>query len=185
MSDPLVSVSDLGAKLRRTLDPADLSAIAAITDASNLFRSLSHQTISSVTDDVVELAGTWRRKLWLPERPVTGVKDVSITSPWDAWTLPDVNLQITRRGQLIRTDWCDWCGPDATVHLTYSHGYPVIPGDVKAVVLSMASRAFSNPTGVLSRSIGTYSESFAAADGSSLGLSGAELSVIRRYRPRS
>ena len=59
----------------------------------------------------------------------------------------------------------------------------MIPEDVVEVVCAMATRRMSNPRGVISRTIDTYSEAFAQDAGSNQGLTAWELSVVRRYQP--
>lgn len=70
------------------------------------------------------------------------------------------------------------CG---SVDVTVTHGHDVVPAAVKAVALSAAARAVSNPQGVVSESVDDYSATYRAAGeeaGSSLVLTSAELEAL-------
>jgi hypothetical protein len=88
--------------------------------------------------------------------------------------------------------WGGWGGPKATVVVTYSHGYEVIPDDIKGVCLSAAARAFTspglvNPAGVESETIDGYAVTYRSnmANGSTAGVTLAEdeSRIVKRYRP--
>lgn len=70
----------------------------------------------------------------------------------------------------------------APITAVYTHGYAEIPADIVLVVCSAAMRALVNPTGLTQRSVGDYSESFRAEDGTTVTLVGAELRQLRTYR---
>lgn len=63
---------------------------------------------------------------------------------------------------------------DLTV--TFRHGYDAPPADVTAVVQSLGSRAKAGTTGLASRTMGPFSESYAAD------LFGTEREALARYR---
>lgn len=74
-----------------------------------------------------------------------------------------------------------------TVEVTYTHGYTAAPADVKAVGLAVAGRAYSNPAGIRSETIGAYSYTLAGADDdvAGSGLLAAERTVLNRYLVQS
>lgn len=179
---PLATLEQLADFRGVAADATDVKALRHLEGASGVFRSLARQTISLVEDDVVELEGTWVQHLHLPERPVLEVSDVAIVHPGrGTTTVADGTLEITRRGLLRRSG--GWGGPAATVRLTYTHGWDPVPDDIVEVVCAMATRRMSNPRGVISRTIDTYSEAFAQDAGSNSGLTAWELKVVQRYQP--
>lgn len=184
MTELLATMAELAELRGVRFDPTDVKALRALEDASGIFRSLARQSISKVEDDVVELAGTWSRRLWLPERPVLDVTALAITdSQGYSTTYALSGVRWSRRG-LLRIVGCHFGGPDATVHLTYSHGYEEVPDDVRSTVLKMAARQIANPEDVQSEAIGSYSVTYdPAVTGAAAGLSSQELRVIKKYRP--
>lgn len=176
---PLLASTEAFAESRNVdHDPADTHALRALEDASAMFRSLAQQTISRVVDDVVELEGNDTSRLWLPERPVVSVKDVSII--YDDTTTPlvfvDSDVISTRRGLLTTFTGYEWGGYDASVRLTYTHGYLTIPADIVAVVCAMAERN-------MSETVATPDRFGSVVTGRTTGLTDEEWRVIKRYRP--
>lgn len=151
-------------------DPTDTKALRALERASALVRSLAAQTFSRVADDMVELVGNPTSDLYLPERPVVSVKDISIRTDAVTVDVPLTAVDLRPRGLLRMLGGGSWGGDRAAVALTYTHGYEVIPDDVVETVLSIAARKFA--------------ETIATPDlPTAAGLTADELAVVRRYRP--
>lgn len=173
----LAEVDQLAARLQRDIDAED--ATQALLDASGLCRSISRQTVSFVEADTVTLSGG-SRVLRLPQRPVFvddshpilcrelgdfGGIDVNLVEHRDWERLGD---ELTRSypwyWQRQRLMGWPYNRPVGTwmprVQVTYSHGYPVIPDDVTAIVLDVAQALFTNPDGLRSRTVGGYSETY-------------------------
>lgn len=142
-------------------------AQAALSSAKAAVQAEARQDIELVQDDAVVLAGNWTNKLWLPQSPVTAVGPVTIEHGsvfvQDVNLQPDTDYLWDRRGLLTRVSYVTgrllapaagyWGGDQATVKVTYSHGYADIPEWVRQIVLAAASRAYSNPEGVLRQDI--------------------------------
>lgn len=167
-------------------DPTDVQAIRALEDASEVFRSLARNPITLVEDDEVELQGNWSSRLWLPLTPVIDVASVSVSTSLMGsvpMVLAGAALSWNRRGLLqywgAGIGSCSgWGGDGATVNVTYSHGYDVIPGDVEVTVLNLATRLLANRNAANSEAISAYQISYG-------GLSVEDQNVIKKYRPWS
>jgi hypothetical protein len=151
----------------------------ALALATGIIRAETGQTLSLVEDDEVQLRGSAYAKLALPERPVLAVTSVSGDSiNTDEWSRQGANL----------TRWYGW--PDV-VTVTYSHGYAVIPDDVKAITLAVAARILTanDPSGpsIAREQIGSYSVEYARSSDTSAEsafLTDGERAHLRRtYRP--
>lgn len=135
-------------------------------------QSVTRQTISQVTNDAVKLKGNWRNKIVLPEQPVTAVTSVSVLGltyvPGSDYSFDGIR-SIYRGAVRFTPDSGDptfvdtelhWGGPDLTIDVVYTHGFATIPADIKGICLAMAARAFRNPVGAQSESVGQYSISY-------------------------
>lgn len=187
MPDLLASTSQFAEFRHVSHDPSDVFALRALEDASELIRSLCRQTLSLVEDDEVELEGNWTHRLFLPERPVRAVSNVRIIYDYGyILDVPVTGYRFNHQGRMKLYTW-HWGGEDATVLLTYTHGYSPVPGDLSAVTMKIALRRLQNPTEVISEAIGAHSVQYAATTlprvgGGATGLTAEEQSVIRRYR---
>ncbi|MEU8196342.1 hypothetical protein AB0C10_21400 [Microbispora amethystogenes] len=177
---PLAEPADLAVRLRTTFadgSPEELAAEALIEDASAQVRTATGQNIYPVETDTVELTGG-DRLLNLPQWPV--VVDVDhplVVVEYDDYATSSVPLvdgvDYVRHGhQLIRSPGPNAGGSDGAIRrgggdwaekvvVTYTHGLPEIPPEVRAVVLSVAMRGYVNPGALRSRTLGSYSETFA------------------------
>lgn len=185
----LATIDQLADTLGRELEATDRQADQALLDASNFIRAYTRQVISEVTDDEVELRGTWADDLWLPQKPVTALGAVSVryrgtteaeVLELDAWD------PVPRRGLLSRCG--GWGGPRSTIDVTYDHGYAEIPEDIATACCSIAARFCDVQPGttgpVISTSIGSFSEAYAEtpAAAATVGLSALEKTILDRYR---
>ncbi|MCC5580588.1 hypothetical protein IMZ11_33720 [Microtetraspora sp. AC03309] len=176
---PLAEPADLAVRLRTTFASGSVeeqAAEALIEDASALVRSATGQHIYPVETDTVELTGG-DRVLNLPQWPVV-VDDTHplVVVEFDDYctsSMPLVDgLDFVRHGhQLIRAPGPASCTDGAVrrgggmwaekVVVTYTHGLAEVPTDVRAVVLGIAARGYVNPGALRSRTLGSYSETFA------------------------
>lgn len=187
------TVTELSDHMGVAIDPEDSRSFALLEAATALIRSRTGQYISFVEDDDQELRGNWTDRLWLPQKPVVDVSEVSVRHQGEmaATTLDVSAYTVDRRGLLQRLDgwWWGhdpagcWGGPAGQVLVTYSHGYTTVPEDIRAATLALASRAMSNPDGAESESIGSYSITYAKAESSiaDVGITGMESAVIEKY----
>jgi hypothetical protein len=160
VASPWATPEDLRLHLR--LDSIDAAqAAVAIAAAETIIRAALQQTIDAVADDTTVLVGNGRRVLNLPEMPVTAVASVH----QDGELLTEgSDYRWNRYGILTRLGEPTWrgrlaaCWPlDAEVAVVNSHGYTVVPAAVKQVCVQLAGRAWVNPQGLASESIGDWS----------------------------
>lgn len=73
--------------------------------------------------------------------------------------------------------------PNQVVLLTYTHGYAVVPKDIKAVALGMASRVLYNPSGLRQETVGAISVTYPGIGGEAgtLNFSSLEQKVLDKY----
>lgn len=105
--------------------------------ASGLIRRWCDQTLSEVTNDVIEFSAWDGTTLILPERPVTAVSSVVVSN------VPFTEYRFTRAGLLVTTDG-SWWSDGATV--TYDHGYAQSDPSylaIRSVCLDVASRSYT------------------------------------------
>lgn len=183
---------DVADRLGRTLTATEQTQVTAFLDDATGFidgylrRSLDEATVSQILPLV-------DNRVRLPKRPVSAVASVKAIQEdgtvgatltgwrWDGIATVDL---IEGRQQLNLPEW--WNDEhDRTVQVTYTHGYATVPDDVKAVCAQLATRAFLNPTGLRSETVGDYSYSLAIpATGVPFGayLDPNSMKVLDRYR---
>jgi len=107
----------------------------------------------SVTEDVT-VDGSGHPFVSLPSLHVTNVASVVE----GGYLLDGSSYQWSEVGQLWRA-W-PWSGDFRAITATITHGFPVVPEDVRAVVLAVAARAKASPDGVVRRQAGPFSEAY-------------------------
>lgn len=115
--------------------------------------------------------------------PITAVTSALVHGAYSAtfvWERPYPRIRL-----LSYTDgsWTSTYGnPWPTVDVTLTHGYKTPPGQVKAVALSVAARAYDNPLGVRVFSVDDVSETRAGSDDDLAGitLTRTELAALGR-----
>jgi hypothetical protein len=172
-----------------THHPGDLSAAetATVTQALDMatgaIQSYTGQTLTLVTDDVVELYSTGETILLLPERPVVSITAVEEYGAVIAAT----GYRFTPKGHLYRIGhrWPRWSDENNVVEVTYTHGYATIPQAVKLVCLNLAETLFTNPGRVQSESIGSYSVSYSVSSVDDVArlLTVEDKSLLDEFRP--
>jgi hypothetical protein len=195
------TADELGSFLGRSLEPGEVArADLLLRLASARIQSEACQRLELVTDDEVHLIGNYSAVLLLPELPVLDVSAVTVRSGWgigSSIVIPSGQILWERRGLVQRrlvgveingpyVPYGGWGGPYATVDVTYSHGYEVLPDDVRGACLAMAARAWENPDGAIvqSESVdGAMSASYAPPVTTGVQLTEEERKTIRRYRP--
>lgn len=181
-----ISYNDLATFLGTDLSADDAArAEAIIAAASEIIRAYTRQTITQGTT-TADLPGTWTSDLDLPERPVTAVSAVSANG-----TPLTVNADYywndrgtLRRGAAFDTplaSTASWGGPQATVTVTYTHGYATIPQAIKSVCLAIAARVFSNPAGLAGEMLGTYQVQYDRT-AANMALTDLEKALLKPYR---
>lgn len=184
------TAADLAAYLGVTIAGDDVArAELLLDDASAEVQDAAGQTIAAVTGDVVVLRGDWGSVLQLPERPVTAVDAVTVRDAAGITTVLAENVDYVwdRLGRLQRVSvtsrvpnpsagW--WGGPNATVTVTYSHGWDDVPQLIRRITRAAAARAWVNPEGARSKTFDGYGAVLSAPE-----LTRAERRALRKFRP--
>lgn len=142
--EALGSVRGLAERRGVAFDPTDRRAIRSLDDASAFIRNYTHQTITTVEEDVVALNGTGIVGILLPEIPVVGVTEVSLVTDWAESATPTVLETSTYRvddrvGLLVRGGCDVWDIGIANVLVTYDHGYATVPEGIASVAYELAA----------------------------------------------
>jgi hypothetical protein len=184
--------ADLASYLQTTVDTA--SAQLSLDLATALIKNYTRQTLSYVADDTVVLRGN-TAVLLLPQRPVVGTPVVNGLVPSAVYRFdpPDRLTYGVPSGNLAAAQYANGPNPvygvwPLAVTVTYSHGYQVIPDDIRGACISVAARAYDNPQGLRGETIGSYSVQYAGAGDilvPGVALSGSEEQILNRYRRRS
>ncbi|MDZ4346860.1 MAG: hypothetical protein U1E51_30985 [Candidatus Binatia bacterium] len=211
MTAAFCTITDIANFLQVAITEGNASTTRAITEASAAIQNYCKQTIEEVIDDEITLdIVDGQAKIFLPELPVYDVAEVVE----DEETLVvDDDYKLGQHGILHRID-AQWTSGIQIVTITYSHGYDtgaveysgalVLPEDIKSVCVRMAARSYqaglsaaniAGVPGIQARSIGDFSEQFAAAapyegggGGGMLGASAApillpsEKRILDKYR---
>lgn len=178
MADQLATPEDLASALQQDLDLA--TATLLVECATAVVQEAAGQRIVQVVDDQLTIMGTSDSWLDLPQIPVTAVSAVTLDgSDVSDWKLIGNRLWRSCGWQTnLGQSW--WPpSPDrgfayynnrvpepSVVALTVTHGYATGAQELqlaRSAVLSLATKVYSNPSGLISESIDDYSASFASS----------------------
>lgn len=185
--DPFISIDDLYAYLRLPeLDVGqtdDLSTIA-LDSACYIIRGFLHQTINLVNNDIVAIDTDGTDTIVLPEAPVVSVADVSnLTTTTDFTTTvydPATYMVDYDRSMIVfrgtATTFPDRRG---AVQVTYTHGWDIIPTDIRIVALTLAARIYDQG---LAKAETIGNTRLVYSHDESLGLSSREKDILVKYR---
>lgn len=140
--------SELASYLQKDLDTA--SATLALTLASGEF-SAEAETWWAATTATYTVTGYGCTEIELPYRNVTTVAEVRVNGvAVTGWTL--------RVGTVYRLAGFGYrfAYPPDQVDIDLTHGYTIVPDDVKLATLEIAAGLYDNPTSVASESIDDY-----------------------------
>jgi hypothetical protein len=207
----LATLDDVVALLQRDLTPSEqTNATRLLGMASSVVRKYVRQDITQTVNDVVTLPGNWSNVLELPQRPVTAVSSVVMngaTLPTTQWRLVDSRLFIgtgswqTDYGTMLwggpalygpagstagpQATGASWQGPQASVTVTYTHGYAEVPGDVVNVVAGLVALAVASPVGVNMEQVGGYKVQYSRSEGGSMRLTAEDKAALSYLRKRA
>ncbi|WP_369383459.1 hypothetical protein [Streptomyces sp. cg36] len=165
-------MDELAAWMQRERDELPTGAALVLDTASAIVRTEARQRFTRGTTTVA--LARRGQSVALPQRPVVSIDLVRVG------------------GRELRPDefrvWRDhlWLralgfGP---VVVTYTHGYVTVPADVRALVLTLASRVLTNPADLRQESAGSVSVTY-AAETIGASLAPIERDQLARYRPRA
>lgn len=177
---PLATIDELATWMQ--VDPASLpvSASLALDTASAIIRAEARQhftrrstTVTLYPESVTSWGSVAHVRTWvvLPQRPV-----IEVASVVDDEGAPVAYKLV--RDTLTLERVCE------AVSVTYTHGYAEVPGDVKAVALSAASRVLNNPADIRQEAVGSLSVTY-AAETIGASLAPADKDLLARYRRRA
>jgi hypothetical protein len=184
----IIDSDELGDFLRLEIEPDDAGADIACDIASEVVRAKLRQTVTLVEDDVLRIEGSFADRVRLPERPIVDVSSVTI----DGAELPPSSYNVIGDELVLAADVETWAsitipeggfgGRRSVLEIVYSHGYAVVPADIKGLALAIAGRTYQNPQGVSSEGILSYRVSY--GDAETFPLLPHEEAVVSRYRRR-
>lgn len=168
------TTAELSAFLQQEVDSA--TAALATEGACDVVQAYCRQSFESVTDTLVLPVDDGGYQVSLPMGPVTAVSSVV-----------DFDGEELIQGKDEAYYW-DGISPwiifnvaqDDSVTVTYTHGRPSAPATVKAVALSVAARAYTNPNGLRTEFIADLQATY-FGDGSPFGLFPGEKRALDRY----
>lgn len=191
---PLAELVDVEDRLGRDLTPEESrKADALLRDASTVVRNYTRRDFTTGTT-----TARYRprgRKVVLPQRPVTAVTSVKSVLSFGTnetvtalayWSWPGGSEVILGDPSLVINGptW-DLDDSDVWVEITYTHGFPEVPDDIRTVIANMVLRNLTAPRSGLvdTEGVGPYQVRYAGfvAQGP-LGISEADRQILNRYR---
>jgi len=206
------TTDDVAALLQRDLTSAELAwGNRLLTQASDIVRRYTRQTLNFVSNDTIVLPGTWGNTLTLPQRPISAVNSVLINgvapTGYTVWKVLDDTLYISTGayqpdyGVLLwggsalygpagsntgpQATGSTWQGPNAHITVNYDHGYSTIPGDITNVTAGLVALAIASPVGVEQERVGNYQVKYTRSETGSMVLQAADKEVLNFYRKRT
>lgn len=169
----IITVDELAAFMGRTFSASEQAQAGAIIDVvESAIESETGVSFVHVEDDVILIQADGHGIIELNSKPITNIGSVN-----------DVN------GEEI--DFVDFDGlsclynlyPHQVIELTYSHGFTVVPRDIKGVALGSASRVMYNPSGLRQETVGAISVTYPGIGGEAgtINFSSLERTILRKY----
>jgi hypothetical protein len=180
----IIDTDELGDHLRRAIEPDDAAAVQACKIASEVIRATLRQTVTLVEDDELRIEGSWGARIRLPQRPVISVAGVTVDGaalPSSSWNLLGDEVVLASDLETFATITVPeggFGGARSVLVVTYTHGYAVVPWDIKGLALGAAAAIFDNPGNVSSERILSYSVAYRTATEFVVGHN----DVVSRYR---
>ena len=139
--------------------------------------------IAPARSDVATLDGPGSRVLVLPSLRVTDVASIEE----DGVTLDPSAYEWSRAGvvrRLASTSYWSSCQPRWTNHLrglvvTFTHGFDTMPADLQQVIDDLSARLGSGFGGLVSQSVGPFTESYGQPSTAAMG---SNLATLNSYR---
>lgn len=174
--------ADLATYLGEEFDSSESTrADELLVEATGEIDHAAGQSFDEVIGDTVTLDGPGWYLLVLPAWPVTDITDVTE----DGTTLTvDDDYQWSATGMVWRIGR-SWSGQPRSIGVTFDHGYATIPPVVRSTCIQAAARAFTNPGGMSSESIGSYSYRVREANATGVKLTPVEREKMRSFTART
>lgn len=170
----LITVEELEAFMGRTFtDDEEAQANALIDSVSAVIESETGVSFSVTQDDEVRMQADGYGIIEFSAKPISAV------------TIYDVNST----DELTYATWDGLSAvyglqPNQVVDIVYSHGYQLVPGDIKAVCYGVCSRIMYNPSGLRQETVGAISVTYPGIGGEAgtINFSRLEQKVLDKYR---
>lgn len=131
---------------------------AIVRQAQGFLRRYCGWHVADAIDEEMVLDGKGSRHMWLPTLQVNDI--TSVTNAGDEVDLTD-DLDWSATGYLeLRCG--TWTQRPRQVVVTLNHGYEDIPDELIEVIVSIASRAMSSPSGAIRSTTGPFSAEWSA-----------------------
>lgn len=183
------SAADLAAYLQRSGFTAAQTATAELLLdlATSALQAATGQRVELVTDAVLLIDAPTGAVLTIPERPALAPSLVRVEGEAVTDYTVSVPSSPLRPTTLYRSSgWLaydDTTGAPLPVEVTVTHGYATIPTELKRLCLQAAARAFRNPEGLRSETIGSEAYVYAipaSGDVPDVGLTRSEVRQARK-----
>lgn len=188
---------DIEDLLQMDLAGHESAVITAIAQASAYIQAYTNQVLEEIEEDKATFDGPLReRRLFLPELPVTAVREVIEN---DRVLTIDDDYKLGAYGILWRIS-AYWATGIQNITVTYTHGYATIPTDIAAICARVAARIYQaglraaemgGVLGVQSLTLGDYSATYATGGNeAAAGVTAAppllptEMAILDRYALR-
>lgn len=170
----LITVEELEAFMGRTFtDDEETQASALIESVSSVIESETGVAFSVTQDEEVRMQADGYGIIEFSARPISSVAVYDVNSV-------DV------------LEYATWDGlgavyglqPNQVVDIVYTHGYQLVPGDIKAVCYGVCSRIMYNPAGLRQETVGAISVTYPGIGGEAgtINFSRLEQKVLDKYR---
>lgn len=171
----------------------DPGALLALQLATDMIQAETFNTIFQTTE-TIKMDGDGRGLLLLPSPPIISIDmikedGVELEENVDYFVNYKTGYIYRNKPSLIiiSSYWLDqtgtaiWSGrTPANIEITFTHGYPIVPGVVKMICLSVADRIKQiYPSNIRTESIGSYSVTF---NNATLTLNDNEKQALDPYR---
>lgn len=175
MPDMFVTAAELAGFTQQSLDT--YTAELVIRAATGKVQNEARQRIVRVAGEAAKLYANRFGEVVLPERPVEAVTAVVLG---DGTSLASAAYKA-ERDVLYRIDAGTFVAGEK-VTVTYTHGFAVIPEDVRGLTLALAARLLDNPEALRTVQVGGYGATYAIPG---LELGEDERATCHRYRRRT
>lgn len=170
----LITVEELEAFMGRTFDEAEeIQAEALIETVSAVIEGETGVSFSSVTDEEIRTQADGYGIIEFSAKPISAVV------VYELETTTEIEYAV-------------WDGlsavyglqPNQVVDVVYSHGYAVVPGDIKAVAYGVCSRIMFNPSGLRQETVGAISVTYPGIGGEAgtINFSRLEMRILEKYK---
>lgn len=170
----LITVEELEAFMGRTFtDDEEAQAEALIESVSAVVESETGVSFSVTQDEEIRTQADGYGIIEFSARPISSVSvyDIDGTDPLTYATWDGLGAVY---GLM----------PNQVVDVVYTHGYQIVPGDIKAVCYGICSRILYNPAGLRQETVGAISVTYPGIGGEAgtINFSRLEQKVLDKYK---